>query len=546
MTCGLHVTAGRSNGRHLEPARTIFGEMKIFSFIRAKHFCHHSSFTHSAIIKTQTQIRAMDLSQVLIPPPSTPPPEQQDEIIPEAEQLQQDDVGEEQEEEMEEEEEEEEDRPRKMRGRRKWEVLRTWDRTALLDTEINADILQSATEKMEQSGLVEWPAARTSQKTLGLWTLLHSYRRDSGHTDVECYACPLHNRCACPVQIRVSRNATRVWMEYSGGEHTQARCHQVDRSKKLNFKQRIAVAKVVKVNPAATSGDVRMALQRLSPSGKVQPGLARSVRSVVKLQKKMTFCSMAGGQVVTNSFASIAALGERLWFGDILRKHNSGEHHFSDPHEVFCIGNVAPEAAGEEIFLNLATVWSILNLARGLASGWPNTLCGDGTGKVSKYQVTMVSFGINSIPAKFNTLNYCIGPVENCDIFVQSWEGVSATWYSLMNDWKCCPMSYEDCRVCALISQFKIQADVAKSLQTKELIHKAKSDNTDHFRNFAATIGALPLTCDVHGSGVVSQFLISSWYFLSHVSPQLFRIILDLISSILRREGRCMMCIMAT
>ncbi len=147
-----------------------------------------------------------------------------------------------------------------------------------------------------------------------------------------------------------------------------------------------------------------------------------------------------------------------------------------------------------------------------IPSGWPNTLCGDGTSKVSKYQVMMVSFGINSIPAKLNTLNYCIGSVENCDIFVQSWEGVSATWYSLMNDWKCCPMSYEDCCLCALISQFKIQANVAKSLQTKELIHKAKSDNTDHFRNFAATICALPLTCNVHGSGVVSQFLISWCY----------------------------------
>ena len=97
----------------------------------------------------------MDLSQVLDPPPSTPPPEQQDEIIPEAEQLQQDDVGEEQ-------EEEEEDRPRKVRGRRKWEVLHTWDRTALLDTEINADTLQRAAEKMEQAGLIEWPSARTS------------------------------------------------------------------------------------------------------------------------------------------------------------------------------------------------------------------------------------------------------------------------------------------------------------------------------------------------------------------------------------------------
>jgi divalent metal cation (Fe/Co/Zn/Cd) transporter len=47
----------------------------------------------------------------------------------------------------------------------------------------------------------------------------------------------------------------------------------------------------------------------------------------------------------------------------------------------------------------------------------------------------------------------------------------------------------------------RVQPDVVKSLKTKELIHKAKSDNTDLFRNFATTIGAIPLTCDVHGAG---------------------------------------------
>ena len=70
-----------------------------------------------------------------------------------------------------------------------------------------------------------------------------------------------------------------------------------------------------------------------------------------------------------------------------------------------------------------------------------------------------------------------------------------------MNAWKCCAMSYQHCRVCALISQFRVQPDVVISLQTQELIHKAKSDNTDLFRNFAANIGAIPLTCDVHGAG---------------------------------------------
>jgi hypothetical protein len=34
----------------------------------------------------------------------------------------------------------------------------------------------------------------------------------------------------------------------------------------------MAVAKVVKVNPAANGSDVRMALQQLSPSGKVKAG----------------------------------------------------------------------------------------------------------------------------------------------------------------------------------------------------------------------------------------------------------------------------------
>jgi hypothetical protein len=117
---------------------------------------------------------------------------------------------------------------------------------------------------------------------------------------------------------------------------------------------------------------------------------------------------MTGGIAVTDAFSSIAALGDRLWFGDILRKHNSGEHHFSNVHEVFCIGNVNPEAAGEEIFLNLTTAWSIFHIARGFISGWPICVSGDGTGKISKKQVTMISFGINSIPAKFNTLNYCV------------------------------------------------------------------------------------------------------------------------------------------
>ena len=70
---------------------------------------------------------------------------------------------------------------------------------------------------------------------------------------------------------------------------------------------------------------------------------------------------------------------------------------------------------------------SIMNIARGHLSGWMNCASGDGTGKISKKQCTMISFGINSVPAKYNTLNYCVSAVENEDLFKKAWDGTEAT-----------------------------------------------------------------------------------------------------------------------
>ena len=132
-----------------------------------KYCCRLSSILNSAIIKTQTQVLAMEVSAVCATPPRTPPEERRREN-PDADEVQQEEEDEEQEED---EEEEEPERQKKIRGRRKWEVLQSWDRNALLDSEINAEVLRIATEKMEESGLVEWPSARSAAKTLGLWTL---------------------------------------------------------------------------------------------------------------------------------------------------------------------------------------------------------------------------------------------------------------------------------------------------------------------------------------------------------------------------------------
>jgi hypothetical protein len=77
------------------------------------------------------------------------------------------------------------------------------------------------------------------------------------------------------MQIRVKCTVTSVTPKHSGGEYTQAHCHVMDNSKHLNFKQRIAVVKVVNSNPTVTGNNLRLALQQLSTSGKVKPSLAQ-------------------------------------------------------------------------------------------------------------------------------------------------------------------------------------------------------------------------------------------------------------------------------
>ena len=261
---------------------------------------------------------------------------------------------------------------------------------------------------------------------------------------------------------------------------------------------------MVKANPALSGTEVRRIASRGSPNSKIKPSHIRSVRAAVKSSKRATLAALTGGIPVTDAYSSIAALGDRLWFGDIIRNHNSGAHHFANVHEVLCIGNVAPAAAGEEIFLNLSTIWSILHIARGHVSGWPNCASGDGTGKISAKQVTMISFGINSVPAKYNTLNYCVGAVEKEELLKKAWEGIEATYFALMDNWKCCDMAYSTCGTCALISEFRKHPLVAVHIGRdgdRVLIEKVKSDNTDLFRNFAASIRATPLCCDTHGAG---------------------------------------------
>ena len=90
----------------------------------------------------------------------------------------------------------------------------------------------------------------------------------------------------------------------------------------MSVRQRIAVAKLARSNSQASGTEVRRALQRFSPNSKVEASMVRSVRKLVSHQKRKERAASCSGIEITGSYSSVAALGNKLWFGDIMCRHN--------------------------------------------------------------------------------------------------------------------------------------------------------------------------------------------------------------------------------
>jgi hypothetical protein len=114
-------------------------------------------------------------------------------------------------------------------GRADWNLLGLRDRAQVLESEIQSELLQLATDLMEQSGLIEWPSANYDDdvERLGLWQLCEEVQKE-GDTTQKIFRCPLHLRCGCPLKLRTTRSPSSISLECAGGEHSQARCHQTN------------------------------------------------------------------------------------------------------------------------------------------------------------------------------------------------------------------------------------------------------------------------------------------------------------------------------
>ncbi len=96
-------------------------------------------------------------------------------------------------------------------GRADWNLLGFWDRAQVLESEIQSELLQLATDLMEQSGLIEWPSANHDDaiERLGLWQLLRG-SSDRGRYNTKDFSVP---------------SAPAMWMPVKAPHHSFSILH---------------------------------------------------------------------------------------------------------------------------------------------------------------------------------------------------------------------------------------------------------------------------------------------------------------------------------
>ena len=87
-------------------------------------------------------------------------------------------------------------------GRADWNMLGSWDRARVLESEIQSELMQFATDLIEQSGLIEWPGTKHDDdiERLGLWQLCEEVQIE-GDTTQKIFRCPLHLLCGCTCDV---------------------------------------------------------------------------------------------------------------------------------------------------------------------------------------------------------------------------------------------------------------------------------------------------------------------------------------------------------
>ena len=118
-----------------------------------------------------------------------------------------------------------------LAGQADWNLLGFWDRAQVIDSEIQSEVLQLATDLMEQSGLI--PVSLNGQ--VQTMTMISSVLVSGNFARKFRGRAIQHKRffdalCTCNVvlKFRTTRSPFSISLKCAGGEQSQASCHQTN------------------------------------------------------------------------------------------------------------------------------------------------------------------------------------------------------------------------------------------------------------------------------------------------------------------------------
>ena len=110
------------------------------------------------------------------------------------------------------------------------------------------------------------------------------------------------------------------------------------------------------------------------------------------------------------SYSSLTQLAEAMWLRTLVDLNNNpdDEYHLNLSSPVIIGRDV--QAANDILHLNVTSPWFLLNVLRGIATGWVFQFNGDATFSFCKSAVNMIGLRVNSLGKHNHPLCWSIIP----------------------------------------------------------------------------------------------------------------------------------------
>ncbi len=201
-----------------------------------------------------------------------------------------------------------------VRRKAEWLQVGHWNKEGLSVEDIDARILEVATEQLKPyipDNLVDRHPLNTD---------LHGWKRKEVYCahkvdNVTTYRCLLAHRTNCESMLRVIRGLQTVVVEVKHPHNADS--HSVDSSKKLKHGHISAIMATVKADPSLSSTAIR---RQVATSVEVPFEMTRNVQHLVRQQRKTVIASELQGIELDGSFGSFVALKESMWFQSAIQR----------------------------------------------------------------------------------------------------------------------------------------------------------------------------------------------------------------------------------